>query len=99
MFDNRVANEDWGNGDVPKGCDLDNPDFVALAKAYGGRGHLLTDSSDVAAIDAALKDGLSAPEGGLCLVEVMQDPRIKAGMFKSKLRRIQKVASETTMDK
>jgi len=29
----------------------------------------------------------------------MQDPRIKAGMFKSKLRRIQKVASETTMDK
>jgi acetolactate synthase I/II/III large subunit len=52
------------------GTDLRNPDFVALARAYGAHGALVERSADVAeALDAALACGRPA------LVELRVDPQ------------------------
>jgi acetolactate synthase-1/2/3 large subunit len=49
------------------GTELFNPDYVALAGAYGGTGHLV---QDMAAFEAALTAGL---QGGLHLIELRLD--------------------------
>jgi acetolactate synthase-1/2/3 large subunit len=52
------------------GTDLHNPDFVALARAYGAHGALVERSEDVAeAVDEALACGRPA------LVELRVDPQ------------------------
>lgn len=51
------------------GTDLVNPDFAALARAYGGQGETVTEGAQFA---AALTRALSAP--GLALIELRLDP-------------------------
>jgi acetolactate synthase-1/2/3 large subunit len=50
------------------GTDLYNPDYVALARAYGGTGHLVTEQAQFA--DAFTK----AEKGGLHIIELRLDP-------------------------
>ena len=50
------------------GTELFNPDYVQLAAAYGGTGHLVTAIDDLnPALDAA-------DQGGLHLIELRLDP-------------------------
>ena len=57
------------------GTDLFNPDYAALAQAYGGTGHLVTRTAEFApAFEAAL-------EGGLHLIELRLDPDMLAPSF------------------
>jgi acetolactate synthase-1/2/3 large subunit len=50
------------------GTELFNPDYVQLAHAYGGTGHLVTDMAQLApALDAA-------DRGGLHMIELRLDP-------------------------
>jgi thiamine pyrophosphate-dependent acetolactate synthase large subunit-like protein len=59
-----------------RGCELAGPDYVALARAYGGDGRRVAAASDVpAAVDAAAR----APPG-LFLLHVKIDPSTKADM-------------------
>ena len=61
---------------VPKGFDWgqshwDSPDFVAIAKAFGGDGVLLNKESD---LPAAIQEGLR--KGGLYLIDVRVSPTL-----------------------
>ena len=51
------------------GTDLFNPDFAALARAYGGHGEVLTDGDDFAAAFARARDA-----GSLAVIELRLDP-------------------------
>ena len=53
------------------GTDLRNPDFVALAKAYGLHGEQVRDIED---FDAALERAIAAPESAL--IELVIDPDV-----------------------
>jgi len=58
------------------GCEIDGPDCVALAKAYGGDGIRVEKAGELpAAIDAAV-----ASSSGLFLLHVLIDPLLKADM-------------------
>lgn len=54
------------------GTDLFNPDYVALAAAYGGTGHLVTENSQFAEAFSA------ASRGGLHIIELALDPKMLA---------------------
>ncbi len=58
-----------------KGCDLIGPDYVALAKAYGGDGVRLDKSCDA---EQVVKMALE--KEGLFLIHVIVDPNLKADM-------------------
>ncbi|GAB5389679.1 MAG: thiamine pyrophosphate-binding protein [Alphaproteobacteria bacterium] len=65
------------------GTTLANPDFVALAQSFGGKGWLVTDTSDFA---PALEEALA--HDGLSLIEVQADPdAISPGTTLSALRK------------
>ena len=58
------------------GCEIDGPDCVALAKAYGGDGVRVEKAGELpAAIDRAV-----ASTSGLFLLHVLIDPLLKADM-------------------
>jgi len=59
-----------------KGCDLAGPDFLALAKAYGGDGRLVEKADE---LPAAVAAAVAAPPG-LFLLHVRIDPELKADM-------------------
>lgn len=59
------------------GCEVLGPDYVALAKAYGGDGVRLDCSEDA---DAVVRQALSSE--GLFMIHVMVDPAVKADMAK-----------------
>ncbi len=52
------------------GTDLANPDFAALARAYGGYGETVTDGADFAAAF-----GRAAAAGSLAVIELRLDPQ------------------------
>lgn len=57
------------------GCDIIGPDYVALAKAYGGDGIRLDKSSDA---EQVVRMALAAE--GLFLIHAIVDPTLKADM-------------------
>lgn len=59
--------------DAVSGDHIESPDFVALARAYGGDGAHVTSAEEV---EPALRRGFEAP--GLFLIEVATDPELKA---------------------
>ncbi|MFB2594884.1 thiamine pyrophosphate-binding protein [Paracoccus sp. p4-l81] len=64
------------------GTDLANPDFAALARAYGGQGEVVADGAD---FPAALDRALAAP--GVALIELRLDPEaLSTGMTLSEAR-------------
>ncbi|MDO5706826.1 MAG: thiamine pyrophosphate-dependent enzyme, partial [Paracoccus sp. (in: a-proteobacteria)] len=51
------------------GTDLANPDFAALARAYGGHGELVTEGDDFPAAFARARNA-----GTLAVIELRLDP-------------------------
>jgi thiamine pyrophosphate-dependent acetolactate synthase large subunit-like protein len=75
VFDNAVLGRvAFGFSDAG-GCDIKGPDYVALAKAYGGDGVLLDNSENA---ETVIRKALSTE--GLFLVHVLVDPAVKADM-------------------
>ena len=75
VFDNQVLGRVAFGFDNAAGCEFEGPDYVALAKAYGGDGMLLKETSDAAEVVAK---ALAAD--GLFVVHVWVDPEVKADM-------------------
>jgi thiamine pyrophosphate-dependent acetolactate synthase large subunit-like protein len=75
VLDNQVLGRVAFGFDSAAGCDIGGPDYVALAKAYGGDGVLLNNSADAPNV---LKKALEAD--GLFLVHVAVDPTVRADM-------------------
>ena len=75
VFDNQVLGRVAFGFDNAAGCEFEGPDYVALAKAYGGDGIRLNSTED--ATDAVEK-ALAAE--GLFIVHVWVDPEVKADM-------------------
>jgi thiamine pyrophosphate-dependent acetolactate synthase large subunit-like protein len=75
VFDNQVMGRVAFGFENAAGCDVGGPDYVALAKAYGGDGVLLDDSRKAPQVvrDALIKEGLY-------IVHVKVDPQVKADM-------------------
>lgn len=67
-----------------KGTKLSGPDYIVLAKAYGGDGILL-DHNDPSQVRAALHEAVQKP--GLFIVHVKVDPAVKADMASFKFNR------------
>lgn len=81
VFDNELLGRvTFGFGGAG-GCEMKGPDYVALAKAYGGDGARLDDSSKVREV---LQKALAAE--GLFIIHALTDPEVKADMaaFKDK---------------
>ena len=77
VFDNAVLGRVAFGFDNAGGCELTGPDYVALAKAYGGDGVRLDKSDDA---DKIVKQALDSSTEGLFLVHVLVDPKVKADM-------------------
>lgn len=75
MLDNDVLGRVAFGFDSAEGCNIIGPDYVALAKAYGGDGIRLDKSSDA---DKVVRMALSTE--GLFLIHVIVDPKLKADM-------------------
>lgn len=58
-----------------KGCDIIGPDYVALAKAYGGDGIRLNKSCESEKVVR-----MALEKDGLFLIHVIVDPNLKADM-------------------
>lgn len=73
----------------PSGTDLANPDFAALARAYGGWGAVVEDGADFpAALDAARASGT------LAVIELKLDPEALAtGLSLSEVRALGEAAN------
>lgn len=77
IFDNAVLGRVAFGFDNAGGCELFGPDYVALAKAYGGDGVLLDESDDA---DKIVRQALDSSTEGLFLVHVRVDPEVRADM-------------------
>lgn len=75
VFDNQLLGRVIFGFENAGGCELLGPDYVALARAYGGDGILL-DSDDRA--EAVVKEALE--KEGLYLIHVAVNPSLKADM-------------------
>lgn len=75
VFDNAVLGRVAFGFENAGGCEVLGPDYVALAKAYGGDGVRLDCSANA---DAVVRQALSSE--GLFLIHVMVDPEVKADM-------------------
>jgi len=75
VFDNQVLGRVAFGFDDAKGCEMMGPDYVALAKAYGGDGVRLDSSADA---EKVMKHAMEAE--GLFLIHVIVDPEVKADM-------------------
>eukprot|EP00929_Paragymnodinium_shiwhaense_P105125 TRINITY_DN7004_c0_g1_i2.p1 TRINITY_DN7004_c0_g1~~TRINITY_DN7004_c0_g1_i2.p1 ORF type:complete len:641 (-),score=116.34 TRINITY_DN7004_c0_g1_i2:140-2062(-) len=89
LFDNEELGRVLNGFDTALGCELGpSPDFVAMAKAYGGDGALLNTPKDVHEV----MDSAFASKG-LFVVHVLVDPLIKADMANIKDNSIEMMAS------
>lgn len=81
IFDNELLGRVIFGFDNAGGCSLKGPDYVELAKAYGGDGVRLDNAADAR---SAVKQGMEAE--GLFVIHVIVDPEVKADMatFKDK---------------
>lgn len=75
IFDNAILGRVAFGFEDAGGCELLGPDYVMLAKAYGGNGVRLDNSEDA---DNVVKQALASD--GLFLVHVLVDPEVKADM-------------------
>lgn len=75
IFDNQVLGRVAFGFNDAKGCDVIGPDYVALAKAYGGNGIVLDKSENA---DNVIRQALA--EDGLFVIHVLVDPNVKADM-------------------
>ena len=75
VFDNQVLGRVEFGFDNAAGCDIIGPDYVALAKAYGGEGMRLDRTEDASHVIAK-----AMSTEGLFLVHVIVDPEVKADM-------------------
>lgn len=75
VFDNAVLGRVAFGFQDAGGCDIAGPDYVALAKAYGGDGVLLDRSEDA---EEVVRKALATE--GLFLIHVLVDPALKADM-------------------
>lgn len=75
VLDNDVLGRVAFGFDSAEGCDIIGPDYVALAKAYGGDGIRLDKSCDA---DKVVRMALE--KEGLFLIHVLVDPKLKADM-------------------
>jgi len=75
VLDNDVLGRVAFGFESAKGCNIIGPDYVALAKAYGGDGIRLDKSSDA---ERVVRQALAA--NGLFLIHVIVDPELKADM-------------------
>lgn len=75
VFDNQLLGRVIFGFDDALGCEMIGPDYVALAKAYGGDGVRLN-SNDV--VDEVVRQAMAAE--GLYMIHVIVDPTIKADM-------------------
>jgi thiamine pyrophosphate-dependent acetolactate synthase large subunit-like protein len=84
VFDNEILGRVAFGFEDALGCALAGPDYVALAKAYGGNGIRLEcdDKADQVVRDAMTHDGLF-------LIHVIVDPDVKADMASFKDNSIQ----------
>merc|ERR1711879_902616 len=76
IFDNQMLGRVYFGFSGALGCELGpSPDFVALVKAYGGDGVVLSTPDDVPSVmDKAFK------ADGLFVIHVLVDPTVKADM-------------------
>eukprot|EP00929_Paragymnodinium_shiwhaense_P105127 TRINITY_DN7004_c0_g2_i1.p1 TRINITY_DN7004_c0_g2~~TRINITY_DN7004_c0_g2_i1.p1 ORF type:complete len:587 (-),score=131.79 TRINITY_DN7004_c0_g2_i1:523-2283(-) len=89
LFDNEELGRVLFGFEGPLGCELGpSPDFVAMAKAYGGDGAKVKAPEDMQ--DAMNKAFVSK---GLFLVHVLVDPTVKADMCNIKDNSIEMMAS------
>lgn len=77
VFDNELLGRVFFGFDNAYGCEMKGPDYVALAKAYGGDGILLEKTEDAEKI---VRQALDSNTEGLFLVHVLVDPKLKADM-------------------
>ena len=76
VFDNGVLQNVLAQQDRPYGTEIGNPDFVALARAWGGDGAVVQSCADVdAALEAAFR-----PRRGPFVIDVRLDPRLEFPM-------------------
>jgi thiamine pyrophosphate-dependent acetolactate synthase large subunit-like protein len=75
ILDNGVLGRVAFGFDSAAGCDIGGPDYVALAKAYGGDGVFLNNSAEAPKI---VKEALEAD--GLFVIHVAVDPTVRADM-------------------
>jgi thiamine pyrophosphate-dependent acetolactate synthase large subunit-like protein len=75
VFDNQVLGRVAFGFDNAEGCTISGPDYVALAKSYGGDGVRLDKSSDA---DEVVRKAMAAE--GLFMLHVLVDPSVKADM-------------------
>jgi len=75
VFDNNLLGRVTFGFNGAGGCEITGPDYVALAKSYGGEGARLDDESNVREI---LQQGMAAE--GLFIIHVILDPNCKADM-------------------
>jgi thiamine pyrophosphate-dependent acetolactate synthase large subunit-like protein len=88
VFDNQVLGRVVFGFENAKGCEMIGPDYVALAKAYGGDGIRLDDCDKAAGV---MKQALAAD--GLFLIHVIVDPEVKADMATFKDNALKVMAS------
>jgi thiamine pyrophosphate-dependent acetolactate synthase large subunit-like protein len=75
VFDNKLLGRVAFGFDSALGCEFQSPDYVALAKSYGGNGVRLDDTAKAAEV---VKQAFTAE--GLFIVHVLVDPKVKADM-------------------
>jgi thiamine pyrophosphate-dependent acetolactate synthase large subunit-like protein len=75
VLDNQVLGRVAFGFDSAEGCDMIGPDYVALAKAYGGNGVRLDKSSDA---EEVVRQALCSE--GLFTIHVIVNPEVKADM-------------------
>jgi acetolactate synthase-1/2/3 large subunit len=73
VFNNGILQNVLAQQSVPYGTTLRNPDFVALARAYGADGVVVDGSSDVPAIVA---DIFGRPRKRPLLIDLRIDPKL-----------------------
>jgi acetolactate synthase I/II/III large subunit len=75
VFDNQVMGRVAFGFENAAGCETLGPDYVALAKAYGGIGMVLDDDRQAMTV---VREALS--KEGLYVIHVKVDPHVKAEM-------------------
>mmetsp|Transcript_1632 Transcript_1632/g.5008 ORF Transcript_1632/g.5008 Transcript_1632/m.5008 type:complete len:763 (-) Transcript_1632:58-2346(-) len=89
IFDNAMLGRVHFGFKGALGCDLGpSPDFVGLAKSYGGDGALLAEPSE---LQGVVKKAFNSD--GLYIIHALTDPSIKADMQAFKDKSIQMMAS------
>ena len=96
VFDNKNLGRVEFGSENAKGTRLSGPDYVALAKAYGGEGVFISDNQQVESSLAEMSQ-----TKGLTLMHIQVDPHVRADManFKIKnkaLKRLSRLSQAST---